>query len=93
LLFSKIVSPLPPLGGLSLGRALGRSSAVTAQRLILKDLNAWYDWERGFKAKNENFRFFFEPFPNSQSLAGIEACNAGILSNQDLFAPVPLRAL
>ena len=78
---------------LSLGRALGGSSAATAQRLILKDLNALYDWERGFKGKNENVRFFLEPSSNSQSLAGIEACNAGILSNQDLFAPVPLRAL
>jgi len=45
------------------------------------------------KGKMKPFVFSLNPFPILNPMIGIEACDARVLSNRDLFASVPLRAL
>jgi hypothetical protein len=57
-------------------------SALTARTFKLKDLIAWYDWEGGFEGKMEPFIFPLNVFPILNPVIRIEACDAGIPSNQ-----------
>jgi hypothetical protein len=60
---------------------------------VLKDSIAFYDWEGGLKGKIKTFLFPLNLFPILNPMIGIEACGAGILSNQICFASAALRAL